>query len=41
MSLICWSLIWVPAGQGVSSSTAVTVSPVLVVTALMVLMMTS
>ena len=41
MSLICSSLIWVPAGQEPSSSMAATVSPVLVVTAAMVLRMTS
>ena len=41
MSFICSSLIRAPVGQGLSSSTAVTVSPVRVVTALMVLMMTS
>jgi hypothetical protein len=41
MSLTCWSLIRVPVGQGLRSRTAVTVSPVLVVTALMVLMTTS
>ena len=40
MSLTCWSLIRVPVGQGLRSRTAVTVSPVLVVTALMVLMTT-
>jgi hypothetical protein len=41
MSLICSSLIWVPVGQGLPSRTAVTASPVLVVTAAMVLMTTS
>jgi hypothetical protein len=41
MSRICSSLIRVPVGQGCSSRTAVTDSPVAVVTALMVLMMTS
>ena len=41
MSAICWSLTWSPVGQGVGSRAAVTVSPVVVVTALMVLMMTS
>jgi hypothetical protein len=41
MSFICSSLTWVPVGQGLASRTAVTASPVLVVTAAMVLRMTS
>jgi hypothetical protein len=41
MSLICSPLIFRPAGQEFSSRTARTVSPVVVVTAPMVAMMTS